>query len=199
MGLGVAIGLGVGVVVAIVAVVLAVRVSGGSSASSDPSSSTTSVAGAPVSRLPVNRNAPGSVAGKPCVPASDVPTAAGKPSVDVPTGPPPSELVTKDIEVGSGAEVHAGEKVTVHYLGVACSSGRQFDASWDRNQAFVFTLGAGEVIAGWDQGLAGMKVGGRRLLVIPPELAYGDRPPDNQIGPGETLVFLVHLEDVKVQ
>ncbi|HZG93859.1 MAG TPA: FKBP-type peptidyl-prolyl cis-trans isomerase, partial [Mycobacteriales bacterium] len=98
-----------------------------------------------------------------------------KPQIDVPEGPPPTELQVTDLAVGDGAEATAGQTVDVHYVGVAHSTGAEFDASYDRGEPFTFRLGAGRVIAGWDSGVAGMKVGGRRRLVIPPHLGYGDR------------------------
>ena len=97
---------------------------------------------------------------------------------------------------GDGAVARAGQIVTVHYVGVLYQTGEQFDASWDRGQPFKFELGAGRVIAGWDDGVEGMRVGGRRELVIPPALAYGDRG-SGPIGPAETLVFVVDLVDIK--
>ncbi|MDQ3107080.1 MAG: FKBP-type peptidyl-prolyl cis-trans isomerase [Actinomycetota bacterium] len=118
---------------------------------------------------------------------------ASKPEVDVPGGPAPEELTIDDVEVGTGAEATSGSAVDVHYVGVSWSTGKQFDASWDRRDSFSFRLGAGEVIAGWDQGVAGMRVGGRRRLTIPPEMAYGSRGAGGLIGPGETLVFVVDL------
>jgi peptidylprolyl isomerase len=119
--------------------------------------------------------------------------ARDKPTVDVPEGDPPAELVLEDLAVGDGIEVRAGATVDVHYVGVAWSTGRQFDASWDRGSTFSFPLGAGHVIPGWDQGVAGMRVGGRRRLTIPPHLGYGDRGAGGVIAPGETLVFVVDL------
>lgn len=117
-----------------------------------------------------------------------------KPAVDVPAGEePPAELVLDDIEVGSGPEAVAGQPVEVHYVGVAWSDGQQFDASWDRNDTFSFGLGQGQVIAGWDQGVAGMKVGGRRRITIPPHLGYGAQGAGGVIKGGETLVFVVDL------
>ena len=118
---------------------------------------------------------------------------SSKPDVSVPGGTPPADLQIEDLETGEGAEAAAGSKVSVHYVGVSWSSGRQFDASWDRGSPFSFNLGAGQVIAGWDQGVAGMKVGGRRRLTIPPHLGYGDRGAGGAIKPGETLVFVVDL------
>jgi peptidylprolyl isomerase len=116
-----------------------------------------------------------------------------KPQVDAIDGPPPADLVVEDIAVGDGPEAAAGGTATVHYVGVAHSTGQQFDASWDRGQPFQFALGRGEVISGWDRGVQGMRVGGRRRLVIPPHLGYGDRGAGGVIQPGETLVFVVDL------
>lgn len=116
-----------------------------------------------------------------------------KPEIDFPGGEPPSDLVITDITVGEGAEAKPGAKVTVHYVGVAFSTGEEFDASWNRGSPFQFQLGGGQVIAGWDAGVAGMKVGGRRQLVIPPHLGYGQRGAGNVIKPGETLIFVVDL------
>jgi peptidylprolyl isomerase len=116
-----------------------------------------------------------------------------KPEIDFPGGEPPTDLVISDITVGEGAEAKPGAKVTVHYVGVAFSTGEEFDASWNRGSPFQFQLGAGQVIAGWDAGVAGMKVGGRRRLVIPPHLGYGQRGAGNAIKPGETLIFVVDL------
>ena len=117
-----------------------------------------------------------------------------KPHVYVPAGEaPPAELVIEDIEEGTGEEAKAGHTVEVHYAGNAWSTRQQFDASWDRGDTFSFRLGAGQVIGGWDQGVAGMKVGGRRRLVIPPQLGYGSRGAGGVIKPNETLVFVVDL------
>ncbi len=120
-----------------------------------------------------------------------------KPLVDFPDGPPPTELVIEDLQVGTGAEATPGRTVLVHYVGVAYSSGEEFDASYDRGQPLAFPLGGGRVIAGWDQGIAGMRVGGRRKLVIPPDLAYGSRGAGGVIGPDETLIFVCDLVDVR--
>lgn len=116
-----------------------------------------------------------------------------KPTVTIPDDAPPAELLIEDEIVGEGPEVRAGATVLVHYVGVAWSTKRQFDASWDRGDTFDFRLGAGQVIAGWDQGVAGMKVGGRRRLTIPPHLGYGSRGAGGVIKGGETLVFVVDL------
>ncbi|KAA2256387.1 FKBP-type peptidyl-prolyl cis-trans isomerase [Solihabitans fulvus] len=116
-----------------------------------------------------------------------------KPEVDKVEGAAPADLVIKDITVGDGPEATPGQDVTVHYVGVSFESGAEFDSSWNRNEPFEFPLGGGRVIAGWDRGVAGMKVGGRRQLVIPAHLAYGDRGAGNVIKPGATLVFVVDL------
>ena len=123
--------------------------------------------------------------------------AATKPSSTIPAGDAPAELILEDLEVGEGTEAVAGTNVTVHYVGVAWSTGQQFDASWDRNDTFSFGLGAGQVISGWDQGVAGMRVGGRRSITIPPHLGYGAAGAGGVIKGGETLVFVVDLLDVR--
>jgi peptidylprolyl isomerase len=121
-----------------------------------------------------------------------------KPEVEVPSDQAPSyQLELEDIAVGDGEEAVSGHTVEVHYVGVSWRNGQQFDASWDRGQTFKFGLGKGQVIAGWDQGVAGMKVGGRRRITIPPMLAYGKRGAGNVIGPDETLVFVVDLIAVR--
>jgi peptidylprolyl isomerase len=119
-----------------------------------------------------------------------------KPDVVVPEGNPPADLVMEDITVGSGVEAKAGANVEVHYVGVAWSTQREFDASWNRGDTFEFRLGAGQVIAGWDQGVAGMKVGGRRVLTIPPHMGYGAQGAGGVIKGGETLIFVVDLLNV---
>ncbi len=116
-----------------------------------------------------------------------------KPDVTIPETPPPAELVVEDLVVGDGEEARSGQQVSVHYVGVAWSTGSQFDASWDNGEPFEFGLGAGEVIQGWDQGVAGMRTGGRRRLTIPPHLGYGRRGAGGAIKGGETLVFVVDL------
>ena len=120
-----------------------------------------------------------------------------KPEIDFPYGPPPAQLDILDIQVGDGAEARPGSQVSVHYVGVAYSTGEEFDASYNRGEPLSFRLGAGRVIAGWDTGVAGMRVGGRRQLTIPPHLAYGDRGAGGVIRPGETLIFVVDLLDVR--
>jgi peptidylprolyl isomerase len=120
-----------------------------------------------------------------------------KPDVGPIEGQPPAELVIEDITVGEGDEAKAGQYVTVHYVGVAHSTGQEFDASYNRGDAFSFPLGGGQVIGGWDQGVQGMKVGGRRRLTIPPHLGYGARGAGGAIKPNETLIFVVDLLGVQ--
>ena len=124
-------------------------------------------------------------------------TALTKPEVEVPEGPPPKELEVTDLTEGEGPEAQPGDTVSVQYVGVNYSDGSEFDASWDTGQPFEFQLGAGAVIPGWDEGVVGMKEGGRRQLVIPPELGYGrqGQPPD--IPPNETLVFVIDLLELQ--
>jgi peptidylprolyl isomerase len=136
----------------------------------------------------------GSASGKPCVPVAD-PLPAGAPAVPVKVGPPPTALVKEDLKPGTGATVAPGNTVTVNYIGVSCSTGKIFDSSYERNQPATFSLTG--VIKGWTDGIPGMQVGGQRLLGIPPDQGYGERgsPPD--IGPGETLWFVVEVLDAK--
>jgi peptidylprolyl isomerase len=116
-----------------------------------------------------------------------------KPEIEFFDPEPPADLVVTDVTVGEGAEATAGSTVSVHYVGVAHSSGEEFDASYNRGAPLQFRLGVGQVIQGWDSGVQGMKVGGRRQLVIPPHLGYGDRGAGGVIKPGETLIFVVDL------
>lgn len=116
-----------------------------------------------------------------------------KPEIDFPGGEPPEILEITDVWEGEGAVAKAGDTVQVHYVGVAYSTGEEFDASWNRGEPLEFRLGVGQVIAGWDQGVQGMKVGGRRQLIIPPDLAYGDSGAAGAIAPGETLIFVCDL------
>jgi peptidylprolyl isomerase len=120
-----------------------------------------------------------------------------RPEIDFPEGEPPQDLQIVDEVVGEGPEARAGQTVRAHYVGVAYSTGEEFDASWNRGQPLDFRLGVGQVIPGWDQGIQGMKVGGRRRLTIPPNMAYGDRGAGGAIKPGETLIFVVDLVDVR--
>jgi peptidylprolyl isomerase len=119
-----------------------------------------------------------------------------RPQIEKPEGDIPFELVADDITVGEGDEATTGKKVSVHYVGVAFSSGEEFDASWNRGQPFEFRLGAGQVIPGWDAGVEGMKVGGRRKLTIQSAMAYGARGAGGAIKPHEPLVFVVDLLSV---
>ena len=120
-----------------------------------------------------------------------------KPEIEFPDPEPPTDLVVTEVREGDGAEAVSGKQVLVHYVGVAHSTGEEFDASYNRGEPLAFRLGVGQVISGWDQGVQGMKVGGRRQLVIPPHLAYGDRGAGGVIKPGETLIFVVDLVDVR--
>ncbi len=120
-----------------------------------------------------------------------------KPEIDFPGGEPPTELQITDEVVGDGTEATKGSTVSTHYVGVAFSTGEEFDSSWGRGTPLDFRLGAGQVIAGWDSGIEGMRVGGRRKLVIPAALAYGDRGAGSAIAPGEALIFVVDLEGVR--
>ena len=122
--------------------------------------------------------------------------ANDKPTITIPAGNAPAELVKNDLIVGTGDEAVSGRNVSVHDVGVAWSNGRQFDASWDRNEPFEFRLGAGQVISGWDEGVAGMRIGGRRELTIPPHMGYGSRGAGGVIKGNETLVFVVDLLNV---
>lgn len=119
-----------------------------------------------------------------------------KPEIDFPGENPPTELVVEDLIQGSGPSVEAGSRVQVHYVGVSWSTGEEFDASWGRGAPLPLTVGVGQVIAGWDQGLLGMQVGGRRRLEIPPHLGYGARGAGSAIGPNETLIFVCDLVSV---
>lgn len=126
--------------------------------------------------------------------ADEEPVSSGKkPKVTVPDGPPPKKLEIRDIKEGSGKAVKAGDNVSMDYVGVAYSTKKEFDSSFNSGQPFDFTLGEGAVIAGWDEGIAGMKVGGQRELIIPPDMAYGAQGSPPAIKPNETLVFVVDL------
>jgi len=131
--------------------------------------------------------------------SSDESTATAKktkPDVSVPKGPPPKKLVVKDLEEGSGAAAEAYDVVTVQYVGVNYKTGQEFDSSWSRGEPFTFNLGTREVIRGWDQGVTGMKIGGRRELIVPPALGYGETG-TGSIPPNETLVFVVDLLSIE--
>ena len=120
-----------------------------------------------------------------------------KPLVEPHVGDAPQNLVTDDLIVGEGESAVAGQTAVVHYVGVGATSGEEFDASWNRGEPFSFPLGAGYVIKGWDEGVQGMKVGGRRRLVIPAHLGYGERGAGGVIAPGETLIFVVDLLELR--
>ena len=129
-------------------------------------------------------------------PAADPKDTKTKPVIGKPSGDPPEELAKEDIVVGKGKRAKKGSPISVQYVGVSYSTGEEFDASWDRGEPFQFELGGGMVIPGWDQGLVGMKEGGRRRLTIPPDMAYGPAGAPPAIGPNETLIFVVDLLEV---
>ena len=181
----------VGLALAIgVAVVLVARAHGNNGSSASKASTSTTSGPSTTAGPTTTTTVPGSVAGKPCVAMKGTPPV-GAPAVPVVVGPPPKQLVTRDLRVGTGAVVKANATVTIDYIGVSCSSGKIFDSSYSRHQPFVTPLS--QVVPGWQQGIPGMKVGGERLLGIPPALAYGSQgyPPD--IAPDETLWFVVNL------
>jgi peptidylprolyl isomerase len=149
------------------------------------SASSTSTSSSSTSSTPAK-----SAAGKPCV-ATKGALPKGAPAVPVQTGPPPTKLVIKDLKVGTGAVVKAGQSLNVDYIGVSCSTGVIFDSSYQRGQPAPLSLGS--VIPGWQQGIPGMKVGGERLLGIPPNLGYGTQGQPPSIAPDETLWFVVHV------
>jgi len=120
-----------------------------------------------------------------------------KPEIEFPGPEVPEDLVVTDVVEGDGAVAAAGDTLKMHYVGVAHSTGEEFDASYNRGEPLQFRLGVGQVIAGWDRGVEGMKVGGRRQLVIPPHLGYGDRGAGGVIKPGETLIFVIDLVEVR--
>lgn len=120
-----------------------------------------------------------------------------KPEIDFPGATPPPDLIVEEVIVGDGTEATPGSTVSTHYVGVSWSTGEEFDSSWSRGGPLDFRVGVGQVIRGWDDGLLGMRVGGRRRLVIPPHLAYGERGAGQAIAPGETLIFVVDLVDVR--
>jgi peptidylprolyl isomerase len=186
--LGAALGLGV----LVIAIVGAAAFTGGGSGSS-----TTTTAN-PANSLVSSTTVPPSAAGKPCVALSD-PLPSGAPDVPVQVGPPPAALVSQDLKVGDGATVAPGGTATFNYIGVSCSTGTIFDSSYTRGQTFQADLSPTAtrgVIKGWQQGIPGMKVGGQRLLGLPPDLAYGDNSPSPDIAAGETLWFVVELVSV---
>jgi peptidylprolyl isomerase len=128
--------------------------------------------------------------------SADIEDTSQKPQIEKPTGPVPRRLKREDIVKGKGAAAKPGDDLTVHYVGVTFSTGEQFDASWDGGQPVTFQLAKGQLIEGWVQGMKGMKVGGRRKLVIPPELGYGEQGSPPAIPPNETLVFVIDLKKI---
>lgn len=116
-----------------------------------------------------------------------------KPGIEVPEGDAPTELTIRDLVVGDGPEAKPGRVVQVHYVGVTFASGKEFDSSWERDRPFKFAVGGGKVIKGWDRGVRGMKVGGRREIIVPPRLGYGKGSPSASIPAGSTLIFVVDL------
>ncbi len=147
----------------------------------------TADSGVPTLSIPVD------AAGKKCKAATDVPKKEGKPEVEMPVGElPPKELVKEDLKVGDGAEVKTGDAITVNYVGIACSTGKQFDSSWDAGEPIEATLTEGSLIQGWIDGIPGMKVGGRRQLTIPADLAYGATG-SGDIAKNEALVFVIDV------
>lgn len=159
--------------------------------SSSSSSTTTTTAASSATPTTV------AIATIPAADRSPAGTWGVKPTVVVPSGTPPTQLQNADLITGTGAVAKAGDTVTVQYVGYAYSTGKQFDASWDRGQPFQFNLGEGQVITGWDDGVQGMRVGGRRELIIPPNLAYGTSAPQGSgIGQDDTLIFIVDLLQV---
>ncbi len=152
-------------------------------------SSTIAVGNESTAANPLVENTPASTTGT--TPTSG--PLATEPTITPPKGPAPTKLVTKEIVTGTGAEAKAGESVTVNYVGALYSNGKVFDASWKRKEPFTFTLGEGQVIKGWDKGVVGMKVGGRRELIIPAELAYGKAGSPPTIPPNSPLIFIVDL------
>jgi peptidylprolyl isomerase len=128
---------------------------------------------------------------------ADLTDTSTKPEVQVPDGPPPARLEREDIVTGDGAEAKPGDQLSVQYVGVDYETGQEFDSSWDSGQPFQFQLGSGQVIPGWDRGVVGMRVGGRRQLIVPPNLAYGAQGQPPSIGPNATLVFVIDLVSVQ--
>ena len=134
---------------------------------------------------------------EPAEEAADLKDTSTKPVIEKPSGDPPSKLEIEDIVKGKGKAAKEGDTVSVQYAGVSFSTGQEFDASWNRGEPFSFGLGQGQVIPGWDEGVAGMKVGGRRKLTIPPDMAYGETGSPPAIGPNETLIFVIDLLEIQ--
>jgi peptidylprolyl isomerase len=179
----------------LISLTLAVVLGAGAVACGDDDSSSAGSGAEPAEETaaPAPTEAPASGGGVDAIAAGISKDTTTKPEVPAPSGDPPTELVITDIVKGKGPKAKPGDQLTMQYVGVAWSNGQQFDASWDAGQPFPFQLGAGAVIAGWDQGMVGMQAGGRRLLVIPPDLGYGPAGAGDAIGPNETLIFAVDL------
>jgi peptidylprolyl isomerase len=177
---------------------LALAACGGGTKTADiPSGGETTTAAAPATTETTAKP----VLGKPTAEVKALAAAAGtnekqKPRVPKPKGTPPTQLIVDDVVKGSGPAAKDGDQLTVDYVGLNWSNGKEFDSSWSRKQPFTVPLGQGQVIQGWDQGLVGMKKGGRRLLVIPPDLGYGATGSPPNIGPNETLVFAIDLRKI---
>jgi peptidylprolyl isomerase len=187
------------VLAALLAVSVALAAAGCGSSKKKASAKTQPVATAPATTqtettAPTTTSAPKSSGG--VVPVANAKDLKHKPRLATPHGSPPASLIKKDLVVGHGPAAHAGDTATVQYVGISWSNGKQFDASWDRGQPFTFPLGQSQVIQGWDQGVVGMKAGGRRELVIPPDLGYGPAGAPPSIGPNETLVFVIDLKRI---
>src|SRR5437764_3915828 len=180
-----------GVTIVVIVALLGGFALAGNSGSSKKAKSSSSTTAPPTSD---STPAAGSAAGKPCVAVTD-PLPQGAPAVPVKVGPPPTTLIKEDLKVGTGATVAATDTVTVNYIGVSCSTGKIFDSSYSRNQPTTFPLNG--VIKGWQDGIPGMKVGGQRLLGIPPADAYGAQGQPPTIAPDETLWFVVEVLDAK--
>jgi len=179
-------------------VALVVAGCGGSSSDNSSTGSTESSTASTGSSTGSTGSSESPESGKPGDPSETTSTAKKtKPTVTVPKGISPKKYAFRELEEGTGATAKKGDTVTVQYVGVGYDSEEEFDSSWSRNEPFTFTLGAGEVIKGWDQGVEGMKVGGRRELLLPPGLAYGAAGSPPSIGPNETLIFVIDLLSVE--
>lgn len=164
---------------------------------SDPGQSAAAAPTGTTPAAPVEDAAKAYAAGKTVEPIKNAQDLEKKPGIPKPSGAPGKALVVKDLVVGKGAEAKGGDALTVRYVGVSYATGKQFDASWGKpGNMFPLTLGQGGVIPGWDKGIVGMKAGGRRELVIPSDLAYGEQGQGEDIKPGETLVFVVDLKKI---
>jgi peptidylprolyl isomerase len=179
------------------AVCLALAVAGCGS-SDDSTSDSTESSGSTAAESTTAKKATTAKKTKPkvTVPKGAPPKKKTQPKVEVPKGAPPKKLVVEELEEGTGAEAKSGDEVTVQYVGVNFKSGEKFESSWENGMPLTFPLGVGQVIPGWDQGVEGMKIGGRRELIIPPNLAYGATGSPPTIPPNETLVFVIDLLEV---